>query len=96
VHARITQFRIKSDARDAATAKLEELKPQILALPGMQRFIQVVGEDGNGYVISLIDDEAVSTPGSEQIKAIWSEFGEHLVAPPEPPVTYSVLANWET
>ena len=93
--ARITQFRMKPEEMDAATSKIEELKPRILALPGMQHFIQVVNEDGNGYVISLIDSEAVSNPGDEQIREIWSSFSQYLAAPPEAPMTYRVISDWE-
>ena len=95
MYARITQFRMKPEDVDAATSNLEEMKPRILALPGMQHFIHVANEEGNGYVISLIDSEAVSNPGNEQIKAIWSDFSQHLAAPPEAPVTFRVIANWE-
>ncbi len=95
MHARITQFRIKPESVAVATAKLQEMKPRIAALPGMQHFIHVANDDGNGYVISLIDDDAVANPPTEQIQAIWSEFSEHLAAPPEPPMTYRVLANFK-
>jgi len=95
VYARITAFRMKPEEMDAATSKVEALKPRILALPGMQHFSLVAGDDGNGYVISLIDDEAVANPGSEQIKGIWSEMSQHLAAPPAAPVVCKVLADWE-
>ncbi len=95
MYARITRFRIKPDAREAAARTLEELKPRILAQPGMQHFINVMNVDGDGYVIALTDNETVSEAGSEQIRAIWSTFSEHLAAPPEAPATYEVLADWK-
>ena len=96
MHARITPFQMKAESMDAATRTLEDLKSRILALPGMQSFTLVAGDDGSGYVISLIDDEAVSNPGTDQIKAIWSEFGQHLAAPPEAPTVCKVIANWQS
>ena len=95
MHARITPFRMKAEAMDAATSTLKELKPRILALPGMQSFLLVAGDDGSGFVISVIDDEAVSNPGTDQIKAIWSEFSQHLAAPPEAPINCKVIADWQ-
>ena len=95
MYARITAFRMKPDQVDAATSKLEELKPRILGLPGMRNFSLVAGDDGSGYVISLVDDEAASNPGTEQIKAIWSEMSQHLAAPPEAATNYRVIANWQ-
>ncbi len=96
MHARITKFRIKPDAAEAATAKLEEMRPRITALPGMQHFIHVANDDGEGYVIALIDDQNVNNPPTAKIQAIWSEFSEHLAAPPEAPMTYRVLANYQS
>ena len=96
MHARITAFRIKPEEREAALGKVEQMKPRILGLPGMQHFILVADSDGNGYVISLIDSEAVSAPGNDQIKAIWSEILPHLAAPPEAPRTCEVLAEFES
>ena len=94
MYARITAFRIKPEAVEVATAKLEEMKPAIAALPGLQHFIHVVNDDGNGYVISLIDDATAANPPTEKIQAIWAQFGEYLAAPPEAPMTYRVLANF--
>ena len=94
MHARITAFRIKPEEMDAATRKVEGLQERILDLPGMRQFVLVAGDDGAGYVISMIDDEAVANPGSEQIKAIWSEMSQHMAAPPEAPTNYRIIANF--
>ncbi len=96
MHARITQFRIKPESVEAATAKLEEMRPRIAALPGMHHFIHVANDDGNGYVIALVDDDVAANPPTEKIQAIWAEFGEHLAAPPEAPKIYKVLANYQS
>jgi len=95
VFARITRFQMKPGEQDAANAKLQELKSRILDLPGMQRFTLAVDDDGNGYVISLVDSPAPSDHGQEQIKGIWSEMAPYLAAPPEAPTTSKVLASWE-
>ena len=94
MYARITRFRIKPANLDAAAAKVEELKPRILALPGMQRFINVGNESGDGYVISIVDEQAVSNPGTEQIQAIWAEMGQFLDGAPEAPEVFRVIADW--
>ncbi|WP_422073555.1 hypothetical protein [Tranquillimonas rosea] len=92
--ARVTPYKMKPDSRDAAIEIMNELKSDILDLPGMVRFINVWGQDGNGYVISLIDESAAKDTDPERIKALWGHFREHLQGMPEPQ-TGEVIAHWE-
>ncbi len=94
MYARITRFRIKPESLDAAAQEVERLKPQILALPGMQHFINVANDDGEGYVISIVGEEALSDPGTEQVQAIWADMAQHLAGPPDAPMICKVIADW--
>lgn len=91
--ARITPYKMKPGPREAATAKLNELKDQILALPGMQHFLNVMNDDGSGYVISTVTDKATSDGNAEKVKAIWGNFAEFLEEVPTPE-GYDVIADW--
>ena len=93
--ARITRYRMKPESVDAAMAMLEQLKPQIMALPGLLNFINVMNADGSGVVISVIESEEISDANQDKVAALWGQFGDHLVGPPEAE-GYNVLMNEAT
>ena len=57
MQARITRFKMRPDATEAARDLLNRLKGEIMAQPGIARCIAVMNPDGAGYVIAEIDDE---------------------------------------
>ncbi len=91
--ARITRFRMKTDKIDEARRKLEQMRPRIMDLPGMRHFINVMGEDGTSYTISLLDETATA-PSPEALKAVWAEFAPFMAGPPETPMLGEVVADW--
>ena len=91
--ARVTKYKMKSDAMAAATAMNEQLKPQIMALPGMVQFLNVGNDDGTGYVISVIESQEVSDANADKVKALWGQMAEFLEEMPTPE-GYDVRFNW--
>ncbi len=91
--ARITQYQMKPDSKQAATELMHSLKDQIMGMPGIQNFVNVMNEDGSGYVIAVVESEASSDANNEKVAALWSQFSDHLLATPKP-VGYDVVANW--
>ena len=73
---------MKPESVDAAKALLDELKPQIMTLPGMKHFINVMNRDGSGYVIAVVDSEEVSIANQDKVQAIWARFADYLAEPP--------------
>ena len=94
MYARVTSYKMKADSTDAAVALLEDLKSDIMALPGLQHFINVMNDDGSGYVISVVESQAVSDANQEKVMAIWSNFADHLEAIPQPQ-GFDVIADWK-
>ena len=94
MYARITPFKMKPGSKDAATKLVDGLKSQIMALPGIQQFINVIDNDGAGYVISLTDVETPTPETNEKIKQIWGGFAEHLEAMPQAS-SYDLIAHWK-
>ena len=94
MYARITPFKMKPGSKDAATKLVDGLKSQIMALPGIQHFINVIDDDGAGYVISLTDVETPTPETNEKIKQIWGGFAEHLEAMPQAS-SYDLIAHWK-
>ena len=52
--ARVTKYKMHAESRDEAITIMENLKSEILALKGIQQFINAGNEDGSGYIISII------------------------------------------
>lgn len=45
MHIRVTHYKMKPDAIEAAIANLHEMKSQIMALPGTHQFINSMNAD---------------------------------------------------
>jgi hypothetical protein len=71
--ARITPYQLKSRARDAAIETLDELKHDIMALAGMVQFINVIAEDGGGYVVSVVRSKKISDSNAERVQMLWGK-----------------------
>ena len=91
--ARVTPYKMKPGSRDAAMAIMERLKDQIMGMPGMHNFINVMNEDGSGYVVAVVESRATSDANAETVKALWGQFADHLEAMPTPE-GFDVMANW--
>lgn len=93
MYARVTKYRLKPGHIEAATALAESMKPDIMALPGIQQFLNVVNDDGAGYVIALVSSEAEAQGSLPRVKEIWGRMGEHLAGMPTPE-GFDVVAHW--
>ncbi len=93
MYARVTPFKMKAGSKEAAKAIMDGLKDRILAIDGMQHFINVMDDDGNGYVVALTTNAETPPEVQERINALWGAFGEHLEARPEAQ-SFTVMANW--
>ena len=91
--ARVTKYKMKPGTREAATALLNELKSQIMGMHGVHNFVNVMNDDGSGYVISVVESREASDANAENVKALWANFAEYLEEPPTPE-GYDVIANW--
>lgn len=91
--ARITSYKMKPGSRAAATDVMNGLRGEVLSLPGMVRFINVMKDDGSGLVIALTTNETADEATNAKIAKLWSNFGEFI----EEPIKredYHLLADW--
>lgn len=95
MYARITPYQLKPGTVAAATARARELKPEIMALPGMIEFTNAVNENGSGYIISLVESREVSEGNVQRVREIWGKMGEFLAEMPTPE-GYDVVDHWLT
>ena len=84
MYARVSTYQMKVETFGEAQAMIEEIKPQIAALPGLRDFKNVGrGSDGTGVVFAIYDDQAAAEAAAVAAKEIWAKFADHLVGPPE-------------
>ncbi len=92
--ARVTKYKMKPDSTAAATEMMDSLKPKIMGMPGMLSFLNVMQEDGNGYVISVVESEATSNANAANVAGLWANFADFMEAPPQAE-GYDVIADWK-
>lgn len=80
--ARVTKYQMKPGSIDEAMSVLEGLKPQIMGMPGMIEFLNVIDDDGNGYVISVVESQEISDANQPTVAALWAKFADYLTGPP--------------
>lgn len=91
--SRVTEYKMKPGSREAATALMNTLKDQIMGMDGIHSFINVMNEDGSGYVISIVESKATSDANAAKVAELWGAFGAFLESPPSP-AGFDVIANW--
>ena len=70
MHMRVTHYKMKPDAMEAATAKLHDIKAQIMALPGMHQFTNSANADGTGCIVSLVESREISEANQSAVQAV--------------------------
>jgi hypothetical protein len=93
MQARITRFKMRPDAVDAARALVHQLQDEIMAQPGIERCIVVMNEDGSGHVVALIDRAGSSPEAVDRVRTLWHRFHDHLETMPDPEII-EVVADW--
>ncbi|MSU88570.1 hypothetical protein GE300_02920 [Rhodobacteraceae bacterium 2CG4] len=94
MYARITRYQIKSGHIDAAKAQAEAMKADIMALPGIKRFVNAIRDDGSGYIVTLVSSQAEAEASLPRVREIWGKMAEHLDGMPTPE-GFDVVAQWE-
>ena len=62
-------------------------------MPEIHNFINVLNDDGSGYVISVVEREATSNANATKVAELWGAFSDHMEATPKAEA-YDVIANW--
>jgi len=94
MYARVTPYKMKAGTKDTATTLMQSAKENILSLPGMVQFINVMSDDGSGYVVALSTNAETPPETQEKIQSIWSAFSDILESPPTPG-KFEVIADWK-
>jgi len=64
-----------------------------MGMPGMHHFINVMNDDGSGYVVSVVESQESSDANAARVAELWSNFAEFLEGPPKAE-GFDVISNW--
>jgi quinol monooxygenase YgiN len=92
MYARITTFQCKPEKLNDAIALAEELKPEIMSIPGLKYWFDTGNEDGTCAVIAVYESHEAAQAASGTAKEIFSRFAEFMDAEPQPQ-GYQVLLH---
>lgn len=90
---RVTHYKMKPNSVASAKAMLEQMKDQIMAMPGMMRFTNSINEDGTGCVVAVIESKELSDANAGRVAEAWAAFADHLEGAPVPH-GFDVFADW--
>ena len=90
--ARITTYKMHPEKIAEAETTLADLLPQIMSMNGLKSFTNVIDEEGNGVICSVVESKELSDANQEQVAKIWSAFSDFLSEPPSMK-GYRVLAH---
>ena len=84
MYARITTFRSNPDRYDDATELAEELKPEIMSLPGIKFWFDAGNIDGDCVVIAVYDSKESADSAMPVARELFGRFGEFMESAPQP------------
>ena len=84
MYARITAFRSNPDRYAEAKDLAEELKPEIMALPGIKFWFDAGNDDGECIVIAVYDSKDSADAARPAARELFTRFGEFMESPPQP------------
>jgi quinol monooxygenase YgiN len=81
--ARVTTFQADASRLAEMEVKVEELKAATRQLPGIEAIYSVWGTDGRGVVTAIYKTKADADNATPQIRAMWAQLQDILIAPPQ-------------
>ncbi len=93
MYAKVTPYRTKPGMASDAVSLMEQMKDRIMSLPGLQRFLNIMDEDGAGYVIGIWSDKEAAYANADREAEMWAAFADYL-EPVEAARGHDVRADW--
>ena len=78
MYFRITHFQADPANHDALLAKIEELRGQIAAIPGLHRVRSADLGGGRYITIAAYDSKEAADAAADSAKAVWGGLADHL------------------
>ena len=84
MYTRITTYHCIPEKLEEATKLAEELKPQIMGIPGLKHWFSAGNEDGNCAVIAVYESREAAEAAAETARALFGRFAEYMDSEPQP------------
>ena len=84
MYARITTLRINPEKLDEIKALAEEIKPEVMAIPGMKYWFDTANEDGSCAVIAVYESQEAAEAAKSTASEIFARFAEYMESEPQP------------
>ncbi len=85
MYTRITTFRVNTDKYDEALAMMEkELKPEVMAIPGIKYWFSHANDDGNCAVVAIYESEEAAEAAKGTAKALFARYAKYMESEPQP------------
>jgi hypothetical protein len=84
MYTRITTYRMNTEKLDEGLALAEELKPEIMAIPGIKYWFNNGNEDGSCAVIAIYESEEAAEAAKDVASAIFARFADYMESEPQP------------
>jgi hypothetical protein len=78
VYFRITNYRADPANHDALLAKIEEMRDQIAAIPGLHGVRSADLGDGRYITIAMYGSKEEADAAADSAKAVWGGLADHL------------------
>lgn len=83
---------MNTEKSDDALALAEELKPEIMAIPGIKYWFDTGNDDGNCAVIAIYESEEAAEAAKGTASTLFARFAEYMETEPQPQ-GYKVLLH---
>jgi len=80
MYTRITTYRMNPEKFDEALTLAEELKPEIMEIPGIKYWFNNGKEDGSCVVIAIYESEEAAKSAAS---ALFTRFAEYMESEPQ-------------
>ncbi len=84
MYARITTYKVKLGTYDEISEKIEEMKPEILAIPGIKHWISTGNDDGSCAIIAIYESKEAAEAATSKAMELFGRFAEYYESPPQP------------
>lgn len=83
MYARVTTFHADPARLSEMVTKIDSLKTDIKAIPGVVEIYSAWRADGHGVTTAIYESQAAAEEATPQVQAIWGGLVEYLTASPQ-------------
>ena len=84
MHARVTRYQVKPDQVDEADRLLEQIRPDVMKIPGLREYLSLRSEDGTKRIaITVYESQQHAQNAIPRALKLWSRLTEVMAITPE-------------